>query len=1014
MTVLSRRVARRRGAAGLVPDPPTNVSATAGQGSASVSWTNPASDGGSPITGYRITSSPGGIVVTGSSSPVNVTGLSLGTSYTFTVQAQNAAGYSGSSAASNAVTPTDVPGVPAIIATTPGPGAVTVAFLPPVKNGGLAIDSYRATSSPGGVTATDVPIVDFLLRGINDAGGEFGTPDDPVAATSTFSNANPGVYDTAYHYSKAGTLTYLAGRGIKTVRLPFRLERLFSPTGTMVTAERDRITRYLNDAKTAGIGVILDAHNYGAYYVFNGTEGVRRPVGTEEFTRESFATMCKLVYATWDSHTAFIGLGLMNEPVNLTSSLNLTGPNLIADGTFDVDTGGFVADGSNTTVARSTTRTHAGAGALTLTAVAAGGVAARGPRFDVVAGSTYAFEVYASHDGTSRNSGAQINWFNGTTYLSTSGSPFSFDTGTFVGYRIQATAPPDSTRGEFKFVFSSLAAGEVHRIDSARGGIGTVVSEARSWEFASQQAVAAIRTVSSKLIFVGGYSFSTLKNVATHHPSWWIKHSNVIIENHFYPDRDNSGRFVNSYDAELTDAINRGYSAEGNIDALHTRIKAEIKAGTDWYSANNVRGYIGEVGWPSENHVSSADADRWAALGETMYKAFDNAGLHVTQWTTGEWWNATNENLAYRSSTGASGTVDTRLKAGAIVEAHLNASTNKLPVSPLTPGDPYTFTVEAHNSQGWGPLSAASASAKPYTTPGTPVIGTATAGIEQATVAFTAPTSDGGSPIIRYQVTSSGGHTATGIGSPIIVTGLTGDTSYTFTVKAQNAAGYSSASAASNSVTPSVANAGTLIKASGFENSYATDGWTGIGAVNSRLTSSAMRSGSRGYRLPSTNTAADQTIELAAPGMSLGTAYYYRCYFRYFATPPRNVRLLVPRNSSDSSASRVEITGGRKLELRDRSGSVGWVGTTSLLYNTWYRVELKIFVASSPTTSNGAVELRLDGTTQFSDTSWNAGIHALTAFRLGDDTGGTSELGGSFDWDDIAINSGTWVGTFVP
>ncbi|MDE2188533.1 MAG: peptidoglycan-binding protein [Patescibacteria group bacterium] len=84
---------------------PTGVSATAGNGQAAVSFTAP-SQGGSPITSYTVTSSPGGITATGSASPITVTGLSNGTSYTFTVTATNQSGVGPVSSASNAVTPT--------------------------------------------------------------------------------------------------------------------------------------------------------------------------------------------------------------------------------------------------------------------------------------------------------------------------------------------------------------------------------------------------------------------------------------------------------------------------------------------------------------------------------------------------------------------------------------------------------------------------------------------------------------------------------------------------------------------------------------------------------------------------------------------------------------------------------------------------------------------------------------------------------------------------------------------
>ena len=88
--------------------------------------------------------------------------------------------------------------------------------------------------------------------------------------------------------------------------------------------------------------------------------------------------------------------------------------------------------------------------------------------------------------------------------------------------------------------------------------------------------------------------------------------------------------------------------------------------------------------------------------------------------------------------------------------------------------------------------------------PDAPIIGTATAGANQATVTFTAPSYTGkpNSSLTYTAVSSPGSITGTNSVSPITVTGLTNGTAYTFTVKLNNTVIDSDFSAASNSVTP--------------------------------------------------------------------------------------------------------------------------------------------------------------------------------------------------------------------
>ena len=94
-------------ASGTLPSVPTNPVATVAVGKASVAFTASASNGGSAITSYTVTSSPGGYTGTGTTSPIIVNVLP-GT-YTFTVTATNAVGNSTASTVSNSV----------VIATTP-------------------------------------------------------------------------------------------------------------------------------------------------------------------------------------------------------------------------------------------------------------------------------------------------------------------------------------------------------------------------------------------------------------------------------------------------------------------------------------------------------------------------------------------------------------------------------------------------------------------------------------------------------------------------------------------------------------------------------------------------------------------------------------------------------------------------------------------------------------------------------------------------------------------------------
>ena len=165
------------------PDAPVNVSAVAGDARASIHWSAPTNNGGSAITSYTATSSPGGstcsVTVTSSTSlACVVSGLLNGTEYTFTVVATNNVGTSSASAASNAVIPVAV-NVPVTTARSWGLDRVDQRSLP--LDGQIA----RAGSGSGvnvyvidtGVYASNTEFAGRVVNGFSAISDGRGTTD---------------------------------------------------------------------------------------------------------------------------------------------------------------------------------------------------------------------------------------------------------------------------------------------------------------------------------------------------------------------------------------------------------------------------------------------------------------------------------------------------------------------------------------------------------------------------------------------------------------------------------------------------------------------------------------------------------------------------------------------------------------------------------------------------------------------------------------------------------------------
>lgn len=230
-----------------VPAAPSSLSATPGDTQVSISFTQ-GSPGGSPITNYEYSIDGGATYIPFSppvtTSPVVITGLTNGTTYSIKLKAVNSFG---SSAASSAVsaTPATVPTAPTSLVATPGNAQVSVAFSQGSDGGSPILNYYYSTddgvsfaelipedtASPIIITGlTNGTTYQIRLKAINLIGlsntsdavsaTPIGPPDAPTSLVATPGNAqvsiaftqgsDGGSAITNYKYSTNNGTTFTA------------------------------------------------------------------------------------------------------------------------------------------------------------------------------------------------------------------------------------------------------------------------------------------------------------------------------------------------------------------------------------------------------------------------------------------------------------------------------------------------------------------------------------------------------------------------------------------------------------------------------------------------------------------------------------------------------------------------------------------------------------------------------------------------------------------------------------
>ena len=142
-----------------VPGAPTITSMIAGNGQLSVNFTPPSSTGGAAVSNYQVSTDGGNsftaLVPASTDTPIVITGLTNGTSYSVKLKAVNSVG-AGAASNSSGGTPAAVPSAPTNVVATTGNASASVAFTAPSSTGGAPILEYivRAVPTTSGQTKT--------------------------------------------------------------------------------------------------------------------------------------------------------------------------------------------------------------------------------------------------------------------------------------------------------------------------------------------------------------------------------------------------------------------------------------------------------------------------------------------------------------------------------------------------------------------------------------------------------------------------------------------------------------------------------------------------------------------------------------------------------------------------------------------------------------------------------------------------------------------------------------------
>ncbi len=778
---------------------PTDVSASRGNASASVSWTaGTAND--TPVTGYTVTSSPGGKTCTtdGSSTSCTVEELENGTEYSFTVVATSSIGNSDASAPSSSVLLATVPTAPqSVTATQQAKGSIRVAWERPASDGGAALTGYTATV----VNASDLTTVLDTCQ---------------VGASANSCNLTGLEVGSAYDVRVVATNA--AGDGAVSVVTPQVTVRSTPNAPTYVTASPD-------GDRSASVK--------WAYPSYNGT-----PATGYKVTSSPGGKTC-----TADSDS-YIVVGF-NEAIWETiwgagCSVGDLSPN--TDYTFTVVATSDVGDGDRSEASNSVRFDAAALGAPTAVSAVAGDASAEvswtAPTDDGGSSIT-AYEATASVNGEPTDKSCQTGGAATSCTVEglANGTEYTF---TVVATNGDGTGPASEASNAVTPVAASVP---------GKAAITYTFAQSRSVTVISNKPAANRSPITGYTITASPGGKTCLSDAYAWGASCEVKGLTNGTAYTFTVVATNAKGDGEASDPSAPVTPTLAAWAPVGVSAVAGNGSALVSWTADTWGLRGFKVVASPGGRFCETEASS-----WTPRSCTVDGLTNGTEYTFTVIATNSWFEEGESDpsapvtpaapaTAPGKATGVSavagdGSAEVSWTAapanGSAVTAYNVTSSpggkscetggagRKCTVSDLENGTDYTFTVVASNAIGDGAGSDPSDAvtpAAPATAPGQPTGVSAVGGNASAEVSWTAPSSDGGSAITGYTVTawvddSKTDRTCSSSETSCKVEGLSNGTEYTFTVVATNAIGDGDASDESAGVTAgAVAGAPTDVEA---------------------------------------------------------------------------------------------------------------------------------------------------------------------------------------------------------